>query len=717
MENRTDRDISPDCTGASVKLRISDFCDMGQFKRILCDWARGTGLATAALDENGEYIGGYYNFTEFCFDLTRKSKEGLRRCVECDKKGYGIYMCHAGLIDFALPITLEDGTVLGKIFGGQVLPERPNVSDYSVTARELGIDENEYINALYKVNVRTRDEIEASAALLSNIVNMFVRTSYDEWKSEKFIVERANIISSLSKIYFCDYYVDIDADKFCELDASPDMHTFIGSEGAASCMLDTACHMYVEDEYVEPFKQFIDIGTLKERMSGRSNISYDFKSKKSGWCRAVFIVVTRNNKGEVTHAICALQHIQEEKEKELRARHTLERAAVEANEANKSKIKFLSSVSHDMRTPLNGIIGMTYIAESENNPEETKKCLSYIDTSSKFLLGLINDILDMAKAESGKIVLHPEPYTIEDFLDYMEAVIRPLCKERDQEFTMSMKIMEDYVPLFDKLRINQIAFNLLSNAVKYTPEGGKISFEVIDKAMSDGRVHVTLKVSDTGVGMSREFLDHLFEPFVQENRDDASERRGSGLGLAITKQLADLMGAKISVDSVYGEGTTFKVDLVPEHITKAEADAYSKRDSNSIAKDAFRGVHILLCEDHPLNQEIVKTLLENKGAIVDVAEHGLLGLKAFRNSPIGFYRAILMDIRMPVMNGYEATKAIRQLKRDDAGSVPIIAMTADAFSDDVQKCLDNGMNDHIAKPIKPERFFHVLTNSINGGVS
>lgn len=616
-----------------------------------------------------------------------------------------------------MPITLEDGTVLGKIIGGQVLPERPHIADYKATARELGIDENKYINALYKVSVREREEIEASAALLSNAVNMFVRTSYAARRSANTLVERMNIISSLSRIYFCDYYIDIGADRFFELDATDDVNAFVGDSGTASGMMDTACRTYVESEYTERFLRFIDVSTLRERMSGRSSISYEFLSRKSGWCRVTYIVVSRDESGGATHAICALQHIRDEKERDLRIRHTLERAVDEAKRASRAKSSFLSSISHDMRTPLNGIIGMAYIAERYDNPDETKKCLSYIDTSSKFLLGLINDILDMAKAESGKIDLHPEPYTMEDLSNYIEAVIRPLCDEKNQKLAVATELADDMVPVFDKLRMNQIVFNLLSNAVKYTPEGGEIDFLIESRRFPDGRMHVMIKVEDNGIGMSRGFLDHLFEPFVQERRDDVSERRGSGLGLAITKQLADLMGAKISVESTYGKGTTFEIRLVPDHVTEAEALEYNSRLVENKALDGLKGTHMLLCEDHPLNQEIVKTLLENKGMIVDIAEHGLQGLKMFRSSPADFYQAILMDIRMPVMNGYDTARAIRRLSRPDAMSVPIIAMTADAFSDDIQKCMDAGMDDHIAKPIKPERFFSVIINSIDRGVS
>ena len=695
----------------SAKLRISDFCDMDRFTQMMKDWAQSTGLATMAVGSDGEYISGCYNFTDLCLKFIRNSPEGMRRCVECDRKGSGIYFCHAGLVDFAVPITLEDGTMLGTVLGGQVLPERPDEERFRAGARDLGLDEDAYIDALRRVNIRTSEEIKASADLLSNVINMFVRTSYAARENAASLSERAEIISSLGSIYFSDYYIDLDKDQMLELDATDELRAFVDCRLGASRLLDSLCRYLAVPDHFAEFLEFTDLSTLRSRLGSRQSIAHDFICRDSGWCRAVFITANRGEGGRVSHVIFALQHIQEEKEKELRVQQALRDSADRANRANKAKSDFLSRMSHDIRTPINGIIGMAYLAGREDNPPKTKDCLAKIDSSSKFLLGLINDILDMTKAESDKIELHPEPYPPQEFHEYLDAVFMPLFRDKRQKFLLDSHPVKGRVPVMDKLHINQVVFNLLSNAVKYTPEGGTITYRALFRQISDsGRLHMRVKVIDNGIGIGPEFQRVLFDPFTQEGRSDTSDNRGSGLGLSIAKRLVDLMGGTISVESAPGKGTTFTLDMEVDSVP--ESSSASSAPAGSASSDALRGAHILLCEDHPLNQQIVRELLESKGALVEVAENGQLGVERFRRSSVRFYSAILMDIRMPVMDGYSAAAAMRALERPDAGKVPIIAMTADAFEDDVRRCMDAGMNAHIAKPIEPERLFECLLDWI-----
>ena len=385
----------------------------------------------------------------------------------------------------------------------------------------------------------------------------------------------------------------------------------------------------------------------------------------------------------------------------------------QAMAANAAKSDFLSRMSHDIRTPLNGIIGMTYLAQEQPNPPRTADCLEKIDTSSKFLLGLVNDILDMSKAESNKIELHPEPYPAEAFFRYLDAVIRPLCREKNLKFIIDAAPVTSVVPLLDPLRVNQIFFNLLSNAVKYTPEGGTVIYRLREQLLAPDRLRLQAEVIDNGVGISAQFQKVLFEPFTQEMRSDISETRGSGLGLAIAKKMLDLMGGTISVDSTPGKGTAFHLtaefDCVP---LQAGGQEKTRLQHGGPDLADLAGKHVLLCEDHPLNQEIAKALLQEKQMTVTLAEDGKHGLELFEKSAEGYYDAILMDIRMPVLNGYEATGAIRALPRADAKTVPIIAMTADAFVDDVKHCLDAGMNGHIAKPIDPAGMYAALLDAI-----
>jgi PAS domain S-box-containing protein len=401
-----------------------------------------------------------------------------------------------------------------------------------------------------------------------------------------------------------------------------------------------------------------------------------------------------------------------EREKQLRK---------EATSANAAKTDFLSRMSHDIRTPLNGIIGMTYIAKEQDNPEKTADCLDKIDTSSKFLLGLINDILDMSRAESSRMQLNPEPYPINEFNEYLNAVFTPLCREKGQQFILDEKMaLHDVVPVADKLRCNQIIFNLLSNAVKYTPEGGTVTYRIRGEYLTSGKIRIFHEISDNGIGMSEDFQKILFEPFTQENRNDSSEKRGTGLGLAIVKKLVEVMNGTITVSSSPGKGTTFFLTLTFDSVPVGEQ---GKTDSGSAAVDnadicRLDRKHVLVCEDHPLNQEIARTLLEQQGASVETADNGKIGMELFMASPIGYYDVILMDVRMPVMDGYEATRSIRESDRADAKTVPIVAMTADAFEDDVRHCMEAGMDGHISKPVEPEIMYaklaEVMSRHIGG---
>jgi CheY-like chemotaxis protein len=288
----------------------------------------------------------------------------------------------------------------------------------------------------------------------------------------------------------------------------------------------------------------------------------------------------------------------------------------------------------------------------------------------------------------------------------------PLCREKGIHFDIDAEPVDDVLPIVDSLRVNQVIFNLLSNAVKFTPEGGTVTFRMREHITEDGKLAMEGTVRDNGIGMSREFQKVLFEPFTQEVRNDRSGVQGTGLGLAIVKKLLDLMGCTIRVESEIGKGTAFifggKFDFIPAHADNTNEKASEVRESVEDLKNR----HVLLCEDHPLNQEIAADILKDKGMIVQLAEDGKQGTEAFRNSPTGFYDAILMDIHMPVMDGFEAARVIRSMKRADASSVPIIAMTADAFTEDVEKCLAAGMNAHLAKPIDPEKMVQVLKENI-----
>lgn len=397
-------------------------------------------------------------------------------------------------------------------------------------------------------------------------------------------------------------------------------------------------------------------------------------------------------------------------ELEENKKQELAKALDEAKQANNAKSEFLSRMSHDIRTPMNGIIGMADISKNIYDVDKLKYYISKINSSAQFLLGLINDILDMSKIETGNVVLNKVPYSLEEFETYLDAVIQPLCKERNITLIRNIDFKYSEVLVVDKLRFNQIFFNLLSNAIKYTHRGGKVELIINCLERKDNFVKYEAIVKDNGIGMSKEFIEHLFDAFTQEGRDDVDiGMKGTGLGLAIVKQLVDLMGGSISVKSEINVGSEFTVFLSSEIICNYNCDKNKIKNSEITNLDNyFIGKKALLCEDNEINLEISKHLLESKGFIVDVAENGEIALNKFKESKQGYYDVILMDIRMPIMNGLKSTEEIRKLDRDDAKSIPIIAMTANAFEEDKKKSLEAGMNAHLSKPINQNQLVEIF---------
>lgn len=392
---------------------------------------------------------------------------------------------------------------------------------------------------------------------------------------------------------------------------------------------------------------------------------------------------------------------------ELEQKQKLSNAVEAAENANRAKSEFLSLVSHDIRTPLNGIMGMTQLARKEDNPLKVKKYLEKAEMSSSFLLGLINDLLDMSKIESGKVELHPEIYSYKEFSEYINSVIRPLCQKKNLKFSIHTLEIVPYI-LVDKLRLNQIIFNLLSNACKYTNEGGSVQLKINCEKVNEALCIGTFVVKDNGIGMSEDFQEHLFETFSQENRMSFDSNEGTGLGLSITHSLIELMGGEITFESEINKGTTFTVQLTYPYfdaLDEEETVVPEITEKKKKANNDYSGCNFLLCEDNVINQEIALEILHNLGANVDVADDGVIGVEKFTASAPGFYDCIFMDIRMPNLDGLSASKAIRNLEREDAQKVPIIAMTANAMSEDKMECVEAGMNAFIAKPINIQELY------------
>jgi len=387
----------------------------------------------------------------------------------------------------------------------------------------------------------------------------------------------------------------------------------------------------------------------------------------------------------------------------------LREAKLEADRANAAKSSFLSSMSHDLRTPINGILGFTGLALHERDPEKKQDYMEKVLSSSELLLDLVNDTLELSQIESGKFVLAPEPVRICDMADAVLTSLGPSAEIKNLHIVKQPPAFPEQTVLADKLKFQKVFLNLLSNAIKYTPSGGTIvaSVEMLEPA-HEGR-NCRMTVRDNGIGIYPDFLPQIFDAFTQEHRPESKTVLGTGLGLAIVKRIVTCMGGTVDVSSTPGVGSEFCVELPLLPAEKAEA-VLLPQENNAI----LAGHRVLLCEDNSLNAEIARILLEEQGVQIVWEENGKLGAERFRASAPGEFSAILMDIRMPVMDGVEAARFIRAMARPDAASIPIIAMTADAFEQDIQSCREAGMNAHVIKPIDPKKLFAALREAFSG---
>ena len=391
------------------------------------------------------------------------------------------------------------------------------------------------------------------------------------------------------------------------------------------------------------------------------------------------------------------------------------------NQFNRAETIFLNSISHDIRTPLNVIIGYTALASAHvNEAQEVKKYLSKIETASNHLLLLVNDILDMSHIESGTLKIEYAPVYFPDVLEGLKAIVQTDTSAKQLKFCADTKNMVHRNVITDKLRLNQVLLNILENAVKYTRPGGRICFQIQElKGQEPGFAKYEFRVKDTGIGMSEEFIAHIFEPFSREQTSTVSGIEGMGLGMAIVKKIVDRMDGTIAVKSRQGKGTEvtvilpFKVSGQPnewEANTRKKIVQIQRFSEDKNFENLFKGKKILLTEDNELNREIAVELLKEEGFILDTAEDGTIAVEKMRTAKPGQYDLILMDIQMPIMDGYEATRQIRKLENPETANIPIVAITANAFEEDRQKALEAGMNEHVSKPIDLERLLEVLKN-------
>jgi CheY-like chemotaxis protein len=379
-------------------------------------------------------------------------------------------------------------------------------------------------------------------------------------------------------------------------------------------------------------------------------------------------------------------------------------------ELEQAKRNFLNNMSHDLRTPLNAIIGYTTLAQTHLNQKELAwEYLNKISISSKLLLSQINDILEMSQMENGMIPLENASCNLQRLLEELQTVLSGQMQEKHQEFHMDLNISNADV-ICDQMRLNQILMNVLGNAVKYTPNEGTITLQLEQfQAKEEDQAGYRFIIRDNGPGMSEAYQEHIFEPFSREHNSTMSGVSGIGLGMSIVKNLVDLMEGRISVKSQLGEGCEVTIELVFA-ICEMQVDPLASE--GHIIQPEWNCMRLLLVEDNPLNQEIAAEILSDYGFLIDVADNGKEALERLQKEDSDYYDAVLMDIQMPVMDGYEATKQIRKLEDEELAGIPIIAMTANAFEEDKQQALQSGMNDFLTKPIDVEQLLNALTAAI-----
>lgn len=562
-------------------------------------------------------------------------------------------------------------------------------------------------------------------------VNILGRDITSEKRREEIQFEaaqvRANIIRSLSSMFFATYYGDLEENTFSPVLQLKEVERFLGDSLSYEAGLRTYAEKFIHPDDREEYLHVFSIDNMRKSLKPEQpyvTFSYRKLLDNSGnldnyeWIRATSVLAETDKNGEAKRFVYAAQDITKSKVKELRGQQALQAACEAADRANASKSEFLSRMSHDLRTPMNGIVGMIKIAGNHmNDSTRLQECMDKINDSSELLISLVNKMLDMSQIESGNVELETNSFGLSDMIENVKNVILPGVKAKGLRLEIHpMKVEHEYV-IGDQKRIEQVFIHILENSVKYTPVGGLLELSVREQESREyGCGSYEFVIKDNGIGMDEDFVPHIFEPFSRAQDSRVSKIEGTGLGMTIAQNIVSLMGGHIMVESKRGCGTEFTVILLlkqqnqckrinkTSHLDKGAAlGETSVLNEDFLSRDPFNGKRILVVEDNELNREIAMEIIGETGAMVECAENGQEGLDRFAEMPEGYYDLIFMDIQMPVMNGYEAARAIRKLPRADAVSVPILALSANAFAEDIVASRAAGMNEHLTKPLDVPR--------------
>ena len=526
--------------------------------------------------------------------------------------------------------------------------------------------------------------------------------SYFERKNYKGLEKYYQIIDAVNSVFMGDLLINIDKGKAEWIKVPDRVKQRLGNYQSAEKIIENIAEVYVQEEYKEEYLHFADIHTMSERLKKENILDYTYQDNYGAWINTLIVPQQTNRDGDITSVLYLIRNVTEEmkKEKEYQKRLKV---------AGDAKTNFLRRMSHDIRTPINGIRGIIEIADhNPNNLELQKEYRDKIKTATGFLLDLVNSILDMSKLESGEITLEHKPFNLHKLLKRNNEITIMQCKDCGINYHVVMNRNTHIDLIGSPLHLQQVLMNLANNAVKYNKKDGEIFVGAREISSTENTVEYEFLCQDTGIGMSEEFQKHLFEPFTQENADARTKYAGTGLGMTITKELVDLLGGTIEVESKVGEGTKFLV-RIPFEIDpcpKKEIEVEEQKEYS------IEGTKILLVEDNDLNMEVAQYLLEEKGAIITKAWNGQEAVNFFAKSKPGEYDVILTDIMMPVMGGWEATRRIRGMEREDAKHIPIIAMTANAFQDDIKHSKKAGMNEHVIKPLNMDELIMKISKIV-----
>ena len=525
------------------------------------------------------------------------------------------------------------------------------------------------------------------------------------------IEKQYRIINAISSAYSSGILIRLDDGSWEAIHLTDRLEKLLPRDSSAAEMLEIIAEERVVPAYREIFRAFVDTDTMAERLADKSGLGCDYENVDGEWYYSLLIPQRRDENGSIIGVLMVTRDVSAEKKRELDYQEQLRHTAEQAKRANIAKTDFLRRMSHDIRTPINGIRGMVEISRHYAGDEQKQEeCRQKIMDASGFLLDLVNDVLDMNKLESGEIKLENRAFDLHQLLHETDELIEQQAAEAGIRFTAEPHAFAHHRLIGSPLHLRQIIQNIMGNAVKYNRPGGTIHVSCRETEAQDGQATYVFTCADTGIGMSEAFQKHVFEPFAQESNAARTNYAGTGLGMSIVRELVEQMGGTIAFTSKRGVGTTFVVTLT------FRLDPSAPKESEKVPEDtpvSIEGVRILLAEDNELNMEIARFLLENAGAAVTCVWNGQQAVDAFAASQPGSFDIILLDVMMPVMDGLEAARVIRAMDRPDAQSIPLIAMTANAFSDDVERSLQAGINEHLSKPIDADKVLKTIAKYVH----